>query len=119
MNSMFYLILLKDIWETYYYMVNDINKYYEKIKEIHYFKFFFEIITKFIIYSNLIKNFKVYSKNNNILMIKNNSIYSNNTILLENITNYYDWLELYPELNSIFININSIIKKDFDSILFK
>lgn len=112
-------ILLKDIWETYYYMVNDINKYYEKIKEIHYFKFFFEIITKFIIYINIITYFKVYSKNNNILVIKNNCIYSNNIIILENISSYYSWLELYPDLNSIFININSIIKTDFNSILFK
>jgi hypothetical protein len=100
-------------------MVNDMNKYYEKIKEIHYFKYFFEIITKFIIYINIIKYFKVYSKTNNILVIKNNSIYSNNNIILNDISSYYNWLELYPELNMIFINIESIIKKDFDSIVFK
>jgi len=112
-------VLLKDIWEAYYYIVNDSNKYYEKIKEIHYFKFFFEIITKYIVYSNLVKKFKIYSKNNNILIIKNNSIYSNNNIVLKNIDTYNMWLKLYPSLNKIFIELENIIQKDFDSILFK
>jgi hypothetical protein len=38
-------ILLKDIWETYYWIMNDKNKYLEKIKEIHYLKRYYEIFS--------------------------------------------------------------------------
>jgi hypothetical protein len=61
------IVLLKDIWETYYWIINDKNKYLEKLKEIHYFKKFFEIVTKFIVYYNIIKFFKVYKNKQNLV----------------------------------------------------
>jgi hypothetical protein len=99
-------IILKDIWEMYYYT------YYIKMYDIHYFKFFFEIITKFIVYTNLVKYFKVYVSNNNYLTIQKNSIYHNNTVILDHIDIYYKWLNIYPELNRIIIDFDKMVKND-------
>jgi hypothetical protein len=101
-------ILIKDIWEMYFYT------YYIKMNEIHYFKFFFEIITKFIVYYNLIIRFKVYSSNNNYLTIRMNNIYDNKIILIENIDTYFKWFGLYPEFNKIILNFNKMIKNDIN-----
>ena len=103
-------ILIKDIWEMYFYT------YYMKMNEIHYFKFFFEIITKFIVYYNLIIHFKVYSSNNNYLTIRMNNIYDNNITLIKNIDTYYSWLGLYPELNKIILQFNKIVKNDMNML---
>jgi hypothetical protein len=110
-------ILLKDIWEMYYYSFSDKDNYFSKMKEIHYFKFFFEIISKFIIYCNIIRYFKVYRSNNNIIIIKNNNIYSKNIILLENIESYFYWLYHYNDVDMIFSQINKLIKDDMEKIL--
>jgi hypothetical protein len=110
-------ILLKDIWEMYYYSFSDKDNYFSKMKEIHYFKFFFEIISKFIIYCNIIRYFKVYRSNNNIIIIKNNNIYSKNIILLENIESYFNWLYHYNDVDMIFSQINKLIKDDMEKIL--
>jgi hypothetical protein len=110
-------ILLKDIWEMYYYSFSDRDNYFSKMKEIHYFKFFFEIISKFIIYCNIIRYFKVYRSNNNIIIIKNNNIYSKNIILLENIESYFNWLYHYNDVDMIFSQINKLIKDDMEKIL--
>ena len=84
------------------------------MNEIHYFKFFFEIITKFIVYYNLIIRFKVYSSNNNYLTIRMNNIYDNKIILIENIDTYFEWFGLYPEFNKIILNFNKMIKNDIN-----
>jgi hypothetical protein len=110
-------ILLKDIWEMYYYSFSDKDNYFSKMKEIHYFKFFFEIISKLIIYCNVIRYFKVYRSNNNIIIIKNNNIYSKNIILLENIESYFNWLYHYNDVDMIFSQINKLIKDDMEKIL--
>ena len=110
-------ILLKDIWEMYYYSFSDKDNYFSKMKEIHYFKFFFEIISKFIIYCNIIRYFKVYRSNNNIIIIKNNNIYSKNIILLKNIESYFNWLYHYNDVDMIFSQINKLIKDDMEKIL--
>jgi hypothetical protein len=103
-------IILKDIWEMYYYT------YYIQMYEIHYFKFFFEIITKFIVYINLVKYFKVYITNNNYLTIRMNSIYHNNTIVLDHIDNYFKWISVYPELNNIILNFDKMVKNDMSAL---
>ena len=97
------IILLKDIWETYYWIMDDKNKYLEKLKEINYFKKFFEIITKFIVYSNIGKYFKIYKN-------KKESI--------ENIdwNKFTKWLSMYPYINKVFVEYNLEIIKDFKKI---
>jgi len=100
----YHVILLKNIWETYYFIMNDKNKYFEKLKEIHYFKKFFEIITKFIVYYNIIKFFKVY-KNKNDLADKINW------------EKYYNWLSKYPHVDKIIKEYNNEVNKDLKSII--
>jgi hypothetical protein len=107
MNFLFdgyHIILLKDIWETYYWIMNDKNKYFEKLKEIHYFKRFFEIVTKFIVYNNIIKFFKVY-KNKQDLADKINS------------EKYYDWLSKYPYVNKIIKEYDKEVNNDLRKII--
>jgi hypothetical protein len=99
-------IILKDIWEMYYYT------YYINMYDIHYFKFFFEIITKFIVYTNLVKYFKVYVSNNNYLKIRMDSIYDNNTVILDNIDTYFNWLSIYPELNKTITEFDKMVRND-------
>ena len=100
----FHVVLLKDIWETYYWIINDTNKYLENLKEINYFKKFFEIITKFIVYSNVIKYFKVFKN-------KKESV---NKINLEK---YNNWLLKYPYINKIIKEYEIEIVKDFKKII--
>jgi hypothetical protein len=100
------LIFLKDIWETYYWIMNDKNKYLEKLKEIHYFKKFFEIITKFIVYYNIIKYFKVFKNKKDIV----DSF---------NWEKYYNWLSRYPHVNKIIKEFDNEVNNDIKKIRFK
>ena len=99
-----HMVLLKDIWETYYLLMNDKNKYLENLKEINYFKKFFEIVTKFIVYSNLGKYFKIY---------KNKKEFIGSIDWM----NYYKWLNQYPNLNKVIIEYNDEIVNDFNKII--
>lgn len=100
------LIFLKDIWETYYWIMNDKNKYLEYLKEINYFKKFFEIVTKFIVYYNIMKFFKVYK---------------NKQILADPINNekYYNWLLKYPYVSKIIKEYDYEVNNDLKKIRFK
>lgn len=100
----YHIILLKDIWETYYWIMNDTNQYLEKLKEIHYFKKFFEIITKFIVYSNVIKYFKVYkNKKESVSKI--------------NWEKYNNWLLMYPYINKVIKEYEIQVINDFKKII--
>jgi hypothetical protein len=98
------VILLKDIWETYYWIINDDNKYLENLKEIHYFKKFFEIITKFIVYKNIIKFFKVYKNKYNLV----DEI---------NWKKYYEWLSKYPYVNNLVKEYDKEVNNDLKKII--
>ena len=54
-------VLLKDIWESYIYFITDKEKYLEHIMFMHYFKNFFEVITKMIIYNSISKLYPIYN----------------------------------------------------------
>lgn len=98
------IVLLRDIWETYYWIMNDKNKYLEKLKEIHYFKRFFEIVTKFIVYYNIMKFFKVYK----------------NKLELADFINYekyYNWLSNYPHVNKIIKEYDNEVNNDLKKII--
>lgn len=94
-------VLLKDIWEMYYWIFTDTKKYLEKIREIHYFKNFFEIITKLFVYYNVIKQFRVY--------ISKDRVVTRNHF---NFEKYFMWLRKYPYINNIFVEFNNFIKND-------
>ena len=107
MNFLFdgyHIVLLKDIWETYYWIMNDKNKYLENLKEIHYFKKFFEIITKFIVYYNIMKFFKVYKNKKELA----DSI---------NWEKYYNWLSKYPHVNKIIKEYDNEVNNDLKKII--
>lgn len=97
------IILLKDIWEMYWNIINDNNKYFESLKQIHYFKTFFEILTKMIVYDNLMKFFKVYSR-------------KNQPAPRINFDSYKNWISMYPHLNDLFNEYKNNIVSDLNKL---
>lgn len=98
------LVSLKDIWETYYWIINDIDGVFDNIKQINYFKNFFEIISKLAVYSNLFNRFKIY---------KNKSEF----IKSFEFEKYYKWLSTYTDLYKLFVHYDDLIGEDMDKIL--
>ena len=96
-------ILLKDIWEFYYYIFSDRRKYLDNMKEINYFKNFIEIITKMIIYKYIFKFYKVYKSNKEI-------------VLNLNFNKYYSWLSNYTKLYNIFMEFDNNIYQEIVKI---
>jgi hypothetical protein len=94
-------IILKDIWEMYYYTLSDKNQYLNNLKEINYFKYFCEIITKCVVYSNTLKYFKVYQNKNDLSKRINFDI-------------YFDWLQSYPYINELIIEYNKYVINDLN-----
>ena len=96
-------IILKDIWEGYYWVLNDKHKYLEKLIQINYFKYFFEIMTKLMVYYNIIKYFKVYKN-------------KKQTIENINFDVFYKWIQLYPHFNILFMEANQLILNDLKKV---
>jgi hypothetical protein len=99
-------ILLKEVWEMYYYTIS--NNILNNIKDIHYFKFFFEIMTKFFVYYHTIKHYTVYSSHNNVVQYKNNVIMIDGQNKLD-IRKYHKWLKHYDNLYKIFEQFNKTL----------
>lgn len=91
-------ILLKDIWEIFYYSVSCQNKFMEKLIEINYFKGLFETITKFFVYSYIQQNYKIY-QNKNLIM---------KPILDQS---FLKWMEYYPSFNKLIIEFRNNLKR--------
>lgn len=100
-------ILLQDIWSMYYFYSSDKKFYLDKIKEIHYFKKFFDILTKFITYSILINCKEL------IIYKKNNEKYINNI----DFNKYYGWLNNYKYLFNIIDEFRNEIQIDIVKIM--
>lgn len=100
------IILLKDIWEMYWSIINNKNKWFENIKQIHYFKTFFETITKMIVYSNLMNYCKIYQK-------------KNKPINKVDFTEFWKWLDQYPYLKIMLLECNQMVKEDLNKIINK
>jgi len=83
--------LLQEIYE----ILN--NEIFDRIKEINYFKNFFKIIIKFLIYSNIYDKYNIYLKNN----IKLSNI---------NFDFFFKWLSRYENINKIIIDLKYLIK---------
>ena len=95
-----------NIWNIYYdVMFNKIK--ITHLTNINYFKLFFKIISKFILYSNVLKYYKTFSAKNNIV-----------NIILD--ISKLDWLKQYKYIYNIIIDINYHINMDIKLItLFK
>jgi hypothetical protein len=85
--------LLINIWNIY----NDII--FEKIKDINYFKKFFKIISKFLLYYNINKKYDIYFKNN----LKINNI---------NFDFFFKWLNRYTYTNELVSTYNILINNE-------
>lgn len=98
MNIYFILVnnkkyLLQDIWIIYYDLM------FEKIKDINYFKKFFKILTKLIIYYNIYINYDIFLKHN--IKLKN-----------INFDFFFKWLMRYTNIYNFIINYNNLIKNE-------
>ena len=83
--------LLQEIYNIY-------NTYiFEDIKEINYFKNFFKIIIKFLIYYNIYNKYKIY--------INKKYILSN-----INFEFFFKWLDRYKYINSLILNYNTLLE---------
>ena len=64
------------------------------------------------------KYFKVYKKSNETIYFEKGNIYSGKSeLLMENYEQYYKWLNNYPELNKIIIQIDKQVKTDLQKII--
>jgi len=89
-NSKMYI--LNTIWKFYYDRIqNEMNI----LKEINYFKNFFKIITKFIIYSVIYDKYTVYMHKDKVVNF--------------NFYYYYNWLNNYKNINNLLINYKNYI----------
>jgi hypothetical protein len=100
-----YRIILKDIWEIYYYNISDNNNYINNLREINYFKSFLEIITKCVVYSNLLKYFKVFKSKTEYASVINFDI-------------YFDWIQSYSYINNIIIEYNQNVINDLNKRIY-
>ena len=98
-------IILKEIWDYYYYTISDNNDYFNYLREINYFKAFFEIITKCVVYSNILKYFKVHKNKNELYEKFDFNI-------------YFDWLQTYKYVNDIIIEYNKNVIDDLNKRMY-
>jgi hypothetical protein len=99
-----YMVSLKDIWESYYWIIDSDDNVFYNIKQINYFKNFFEIISKLSVYSNLSTRFKIWKNKKEIVTIFD-------------FEKYYKWLSVYPNLYKLFVHYDDLIGDDLDKII--
>jgi hypothetical protein len=78
-------VKLVELWEIIYYCISDNNYYFYNLKNIDYFKKFIVVITKLILYNNLLQN-NIFNK-------------------------YFIWLKKYKYFYEIIDSYNNNIKK--------
>jgi hypothetical protein len=99
-------ILLHEIWEFFYYTIPDKLDYLNNLKEIPNFKHFFEIITKMIIYTNVIKLFNVRKTKKEIIHLPENYL-----------IDFYKWLNKYPDVKNLMQEYYKIVINDIKKML--
>lgn len=87
-------ILLKDIWEIFYYSVSYQNKFMKNLIEINYFKGLFETVTKFFVYSHIQQNYKIYQNKKQIMKPIRE-------------LQFLNWLENYISFNNLMLEFKS------------
>jgi hypothetical protein len=104
-NNIYYIelggknIILKDLWEVFFYVFGDENNYILHLSDINYFRNFIETITKYFVYNVLYKLYDIYKSKKE----KGNPISDK----------YLKWLRQYPVLNKLLIEYN---KRMYDEI---
>ena len=89
--------ILNNVWSDYYDLITNTD-YVISLININYFKSFFKIISKYILYKNIYKNFIIYKAVNKQTII--------------NEFNFFDWLKEYIYLYPIILNMDKIIIND-------
>jgi hypothetical protein len=90
---------LHTIWESYYIVLTS-DKIINVLNTINYFKYFFKIITKFIVYYNISKCFNIYINKQNIFKDSNK------------FNDVFIWLQNYPHINYFVNECNDFILQD-------
>ncbi len=94
---------LIDIYQMYYYWVDDEENILTKLMEINYFKKFIETFIKFVIYKTIFNNYKVWEKNDKISDIIND---------FNKEEKKFQKIKLSPDFETFFSKIRNILKKD-------
>ncbi len=101
-------ITLHEIWECYFYFIDDSDGYLSNLKQIQSLKRIYETLTKLIIYSIIIELFPINKSKHERIYLKQN--YFNH---------YFIWLGTYPDLNKLFCNYWEIVNNDIRKIINK
>lgn len=96
-------VKLIDIFQMYYYWVDDRDNILTKLMEINYFKKFIEIFIKFVVYKNILKIYDVWENNETITNILND---------FEKEDKRFSKIKLPNNFEKFFNEITRIIKKD-------
>tara|TARA_B100001093_G_C26853715_1_gene1026355 strand:- start:577 stop:1689 length:1113 start_codon:yes stop_codon:yes gene_type:complete len=96
-------IKLVDIFQLYYFWIDDRDRILTKLMEINYFKKFIEVFIKFIVYKEIIRNYTIYASSNKI-----ESIYPE----LVKEEKIFQKIKLTKNFESFFSNIRRLIVKD-------
>lgn len=96
-------VKLIDIFQMYYYWVDDKDHILTKLMEINYFKKFIETFIKFVVYKNILKTYDVWENNDTITNIIND---------FEKEEYRFSKINLQNNFEKFFNQITRIIKKD-------
>ncbi len=99
-------ITLHEIWECYFYFISDSAGYLADLKQIPSLKRVFESLTKLVIYSLVADLFKINKSRHERIYIRQNYF-----------TEYFSWLESYPDLNLVFKNYKLVVSNDLNKII--
>ena len=88
---------LNTLWVYYFDVITDIESV-SILKNINFFKSFFKILSKYILYYNIYKKFIIYKSINNKTVI--------------NDFEYFSWFESYTYIYPLIFKMNKIVLKD-------
>ena len=88
---------LNTLWTYYFDVITDIECI-NILKNINFFKSFFKILSKYILYYNINKKFIIYKSINNKTVI--------------NDFDYFNWFEKYKYIYPLILIMNKIVLKD-------
>jgi len=97
-------VILAELWGFFLYYIDYENNYIFHLKDINYFKSFITLITKLVIYKNLIIEYDTF-KNKDTRVLYNNQLLK-----------YYNIFKKYPEFNKLLIEYDKIFKKELKNL---
>lgn len=96
--------ILLELWAFFLYYIDYKNNYFFNLKDINYFKSFITLITKLVIYKNIIIEYDTY-KNKDTRIIYNNQLLK-----------YYNIFKKYPNFNKMLIEYDMVVKKELKNL---